>query len=209
TRRSSDLPRRLPERASLAPHRGIGARGRGRRDPQRLGLHAERHQRERRPVPRRGDLRLPAGQCGRAAARPPRARQGRRPGPALAGPLNDDFLTNHNDSVITNYWANWDLCTMASVLAIGVFTDREDLVDRAVTYFQDGEGNGSILHAIPFVYDDENLAQWQESGRDQGHSIMGIGLMAAFCEMAWSQGIDCWGHDDNRFLKAAEYVAKY
>lgn len=124
-------------------------------------------------------------------------------------PLNDDFLTNHNDSVITNYWANWDLCTMASVLAIGVFTDREDLVDRAVTYFQDGEGNGSILHAIPFVYDDENLAQWQESGRDQGHSIMGIGLMAAFCEMAWSQGIDCWGHDDNRFLKAAEYVAKY
>src|SRR5690625_7391094 len=38
---------------------------------------------------------------------------------------------------------------------------------------------------------------------------MGIGLMAAFCEMAWSQGIDCWGHDDNRFLKAAEYVAKY
>src|SRR5690625_6967909 len=27
--------------------------------------------------------------------------------------------------------------------------------------------------------------------------------------MAWSQGIDCWGHDDNRSLKAAEYVAKY
>jgi hypothetical protein len=62
---------------------------------------------------------------------------------------------------------------------------------------------------VPFVYDDQGLAQWQESGRDQGHSIMGIGLMGAFCEMAWNQGIDCYGADDNRFLKAAEYVAKY
>ena len=124
-------------------------------------------------------------------------------------PLNENFLTNHNDAVITNYWANWDLCNMASILAIGIFTDREDLVDRAVTYFEEGEGNGSLLNAVPFVHDDHRLAQWQESGRDQGHSIMGIGLMAAFCEMAWSQGIDCWGQDDNRFLKAAEYVAKY
>lgn len=123
-------------------------------------------------------------------------------------PMNEDFLTRHNDAVITNYWANWDLCTMASILAIGILADRDDLVDRAVTYFHEGAGNGSLPHAIPFVYD-EGLAQWQESGRDQGHTIMGIGLMAVFCEMAWNQGIDCYGADDNRFLKAAEYVAKY
>ncbi|WP_247040667.1 AbfB domain-containing protein [Arthrobacter rhizosphaerae] len=124
-------------------------------------------------------------------------------------PMNEHFLTNHNGAVITNYWANWDLCNMASVLAIGIFADRDDLVDRAVTYFQSGAGNGSLPNAVPYVYEDEGLAQWQESGRDQAHSIMGIGLMGAFCEMAWNQGIDCYGHDNNRFLKAAEYVAKY
>ena len=124
-------------------------------------------------------------------------------------PMNEHFLTHHNGAVITNYWANWDLCNMASILAIGIFADRDDLVDRAVTYFQSGAGNGSLPNAVPYVYEDEGLAQWQESGRDQAHSIMGIGLMGAFCEMAWNQGIDCYGHDNNRFLKAAEYVAKY
>lgn len=124
-------------------------------------------------------------------------------------PMNEHFLTNHNGAVITNYWANWDLCNMASVLAIGIFADRDDLVDRAVDYFHNGAGNGSLPHAVPFVYEEEGLAQWQESGRDQAHSIMGIGLMGTICEMAWNQGIDLWGADDNRFLKAAEYVAKY
>jgi len=123
-------------------------------------------------------------------------------------PMNEQFLTDHNGAVITNYWANWDLCNMASVLAIGIFADRDDLVDRAVDYFHDGAGNGSLPHAVPYLHDG-GLAQWQESGRDQGHTIMGIGLMGAFCEMAWNQGIDCYGADDNRFLKAAEYVAKY
>lgn len=123
-------------------------------------------------------------------------------------PMNEHFLTHHNGAVITNYWANWDLCNMASILAIGIFADHDDLVDRAVDYFHSGAGNGSLGHAVPFVHDD-GLAQWQESGRDQAHSIMGIGLMGAFCEMAWNQGIDCYGADDNRFLKAAEYVAKY
>ncbi|WP_251041357.1 AbfB domain-containing protein [Arthrobacter sp. ISL-30] len=94
-------------------------------------------------------------------------------------------------------------------MAIGIFADRDDLVGRAVEYFLNGAGNGSLMHAIPFVYEDEGLAQWQESGRDQGHTIMGIGLMGVFCEMAWNQGIDCYGQDNNRFLKAAEYVAKY
>ncbi|GAA2120618.1 alginate lyase family protein [Streptomyces synnematoformans] len=124
-------------------------------------------------------------------------------------PLNDHFLVNHNDACITNYWANWDLCNVASVMAIGILCDDQALFDRAVEYTKTGEGNGSFPHAIPFVYDDEGLAQWQESGRDQGHSLMGMGQMGAICEMAWSQGTDLYGHDDNRFMKAAQYVAKY
>jgi hypothetical protein len=38
---------------------------------------------------------------------------------------------------------------------------------------------------------------------------MGIGLMGAICEMAWKQGDDLYGYDNNRFLAGCEYVAKY
>jgi len=124
-------------------------------------------------------------------------------------PLNNQFLLNHNDACITNYWANWDLCTMNSILAIGILCDDGAKYDQAVNYFKSGAGNGSIKHAVPFVYDDQGLAQWQESGRDQGHTMMGMGQMGAFCEMAWSQGEDLYGYGDNRFMKAAQYVAKY
>ncbi|WP_328993381.1 alginate lyase family protein [Kribbella sp. NBC_01245] len=124
-------------------------------------------------------------------------------------PLNNQFLLNHNDACITNYWANWDLCTMNSILAIGILCDDAAKYDQAVNYFKTGAGNGSIRHAIPFVYGDQGLAQWQEAGRDQGHTVMGIGQMGAFCEMAWNQGEDLYGYDGNRFMKAAQYVAKY
>ncbi|TDC22017.1 cell wall anchor protein [Streptomyces sp. 8K308] len=123
-------------------------------------------------------------------------------------PLNDNFLVNHNDACITNYWANWDLCNMASIMAIGILTDNQSMFDRIVNYFHNGAGNGSLPHAVPFVHS-AGLAQWQESGRDQAHSIMGIGLMGTICEMAWNQGVDLYGADNNRFLKAAEYVARY
>ncbi|WAU84588.1 alginate lyase family protein [Streptomyces sp. Qhu-G9] len=124
-------------------------------------------------------------------------------------PLNEDFLKRHNGAVITNYWANWDLCNVASIMAIGILCDDTALFDRAVTYFRTGPGNGSIKNATPFVYEDEGLAQWQESGRDQGHTVMGMGLIGAICEMAWNQGVDLYGYDGNRLMKGAEYVARY
>jgi hypothetical protein len=123
-------------------------------------------------------------------------------------PLCDNFLTNHNGACITNYWANWDLCNMAAILAIGVLCDRRDLYDRAINYFKTGAGNGSITHAVWFLHS-ATLGQWQESGRDQGHCTLGIGLLASFCEMAWNQGDDMYGYDGNRFMKGAEYVAQY
>jgi hypothetical protein len=123
--------------------------------------------------------------------------------------FNSDFLVRHNGTCDTHYWANWDLCNMASIMAIGILCDDQSLIDEAVDYFHNGAGAGSINNAIPFVYEDEGLAQWQESGRDQAHSIMGIGLMGAFMEMAWSQGIDLYSARSNAFAKACEYVARY
>ncbi|MGI5426131.1 alginate lyase family protein [Streptomyces sp. CA-179760] len=123
-------------------------------------------------------------------------------------PLSDDFLSHHNNAVVTNYWPNWDLTAVACVLATGIFCDDRGKVERAVEYFKHGDGMGSVRHAIPVVHED-GLAEWVEAGRDQGHALLGVGLMGTVCEMAWNQGIDLYGYDDSRFLKDAEYVAKW
>ncbi|GHH24367.1 alginate lyase family protein [Streptomyces lanatus] len=122
--------------------------------------------------------------------------------------LSDDFLVRHNGAVISNYWTNWDLANMCCVLATGILCDDKAQVTRAVDYFKHGEGLGSLQNAIPVVHDD-GLAEWLEAGRDQGHALLGVGLMGTFCEMAWNQGIDLYGYDDSRFLKGAQYVAKW
>ncbi|MEV8430411.1 alginate lyase family protein [Streptomyces sp. HUAS 31] len=123
-------------------------------------------------------------------------------------PLSESFLAHHNNAVVSNYWTNWDLCNMACVLAVGIHCDDRAKVERAVEYFKHGEGLGSIRNAIPVVHDD-GLGEWLEAGRDQGHALLGVGLMGTICEMAWNQGIDLYGHDDSRFLKGAQYVAKW
>jgi hypothetical protein len=123
-------------------------------------------------------------------------------------PLNNSFLTTHNGSYITNYWGSWDELSYASVLAIGILCEDSAKMDQALTYFQSGAGNGSILHAVPHLYSG-GLGQWVEAGRDQGHATLGIGLTAAFCQMAWNQDHDMYGYADSRFLAGAEYVAQY
>lgn len=123
-------------------------------------------------------------------------------------PINKDFLHRHNGAPLNHYWANWDLGSMASTIAIGVLCDRRDIYQDGIAYAKNGKGMGAIPNAICFVHPD-GLGQWQESGRDQGHTMMGIGIMGAICEMAWKQGDDLYGYDDNRFLAGCEYVAKY
>ena len=122
--------------------------------------------------------------------------------------IGNEYGKDHNDAYIQNYWANWDLANMAATVAIGIFCDRRDIYDIGVEYFKHGAGNGSIYNAIPFLHPN-GLAQWQESRRDQAHTQLGVGLMAVTNEMAWNQGDDLYGWANNRFLRAAEYVAKY
>ena len=122
-------------------------------------------------------------------------------------PLSHDFLINHNGANITNYWANWDLCAICCILAVGVLCDRADLYDEALAYYKSGRGNGAAAHNVYFLHPG-HLGQWQESGRDQGHSTLGMALTGLLCEMAWNQGEDLYGYANNRFLAGAEYVAK-
>jgi hypothetical protein len=123
-------------------------------------------------------------------------------------PMNHDFLTNHNGAAITNYWANWDLCNIAAMQSIGVLCDRPDIYDEAMTYFKTGRGNGAMDKAIYYIHPG-HLGQWQEAGRDQGHTTLGIALMGPILETAWNQGDDLYSYDNNRFLAGAEYIAKY
>lgn len=127
-------------------------------------------------------------------------------------PMNKDFLDRHHDTPDGHYWANWGLCNIASMVGIGILADRRDIYNEAVEHFQVGETNGCITKAIYHVFDGENsnLAQWQESNRDAGHTYMCQGLMGVICQLCWNQGDDFFSYGgQNLFLKGCEYTAKY
>lgn len=124
---------------------------------------------------------------------------------------NHGYLLYHMGSQPLHFWANWDLCNLASTMAIAVLTDRRDIYNEAVEYLLDGIGNGCLQRTIIHVFDGENagLAQIQESGRDQGHATLVIGLLGVVAQIAWNQGDDFFAYNDNVILKASEYTAKY
>ncbi len=98
---------------------------------------------------------------------------------------------------------NWDASMIQTMLAMGIFLDDRAMFDRAVNYYLNGEGNGAIRNYF------NEFGQCQESGRDQGHTQMGLGYLGVACEMAWKQGVDLYGAADNRLALGFEYTAKY
>lgn len=122
--------------------------------------------------------------------------------------LSNEYGDGHNGAYITEYWANWDLANVAALVSIGVFCDRRDIYEQGIEYYRYGDGNGAIYNAIPHLFPG-SLAQNQESGRDQGHNTLSIGLLGVICETAWNQGDDIYSWADNRLMYAAEYVARY
>lgn len=125
--------------------------------------------------------------------------------------VNNDFLVRHHDADVMNYWANWDLANIASMLAIGILADNRSIYNQAVEYLLEGKGNGCLKNTIVHVFDGDNegLAQIQESGRDQGHATLVIGLLGVIAQQTWNQGDDFYGYNDNVILMASEYTAKY
>jgi hypothetical protein len=117
-------------------------------------------------------------------------------------PINHRFLPSN-----LVVYSSWDLCSVASIMAIGVLCDNNTLFLEAVNYFKTGLGNGCVAQTVYYMHPG-HLGQTQESGRDQGHNTLSISLLSTICEMAWNQGVDLYGHDNNRVLAAAEYVAK-
>lgn len=121
---------------------------------------------------------------------------------------NRVFLQKHNGTGGTHYRLNWDICNMTSMLAIGVFLDDEATFNEAIDYFFEGVGNGCVERAVGYVFPN-GFGQTEEMGRDQPHNVTGWEFMAKFCQIAWNQGVDLFGYDNNRLLRGWEYVAKY
>ena len=76
-------------------------------------------------------------------------------------PSNHDFLQNHLNQTNTHYWANWDLCNMASALSIGIVADDSTIYNYALDYFHTGIGNGQIDRFLWVNYTD-GTSQLQE-----------------------------------------------
>lgn len=125
-------------------------------------------------------------------------------------PISSWFLS---DGRIGSH-ANWDMASMVGAMAIGIFCDNADLYWQACDAYAANNrgklrnfGNGSALHGVYYVHPG-HFGQWEESGRDQGHATLGMSLGGDVMEMAWNQGDDLYGLYNNRFLSAAEYVAR-
>ena len=51
--------------------------------------------------------------------------------------------------------------------------------------------------------------QNEESSRDQAHGAVGLINIHVACEQAWNQGVDLYGHLDNRLLLGWEFLNRY
>ena len=125
-------------------------------------------------------------------------------------PISSWFLS---DGRIKSH-ANWDMASIVGAMAIGIFCDNVELYRLACDSYAANNrgklrnfGNGSALHGVYYMHPG-HFGQWEESGRDQGHSTLGMSLGGDVMEMAWNQGDDLYGLYNNRFLAAAEYVAR-
>ncbi|MCM1312915.1 MAG: alginate lyase family protein [Bacteroides sp.] len=107
-----------------------------------------------------------------------------------------------NRKAYTN--GNWGPIVTKAYMAAAILFDNKKMYNKAVDFYLHANDNGTIAHYIS-----GETGQIQESGRDQGHCMLGIGAMATVCEMAWLQGDDLYGALDNRLMKGFEYVARY
>lgn len=121
--------------------------------------------------------------------------------------MNTRFLEDHNDTHDNyHYWANWDQCNLASLIAIGIFTDNQTMYDTAVRYVRAGPSNGALpVFGVANYTEDESgkvLTQGQEAGRDQGHATLDIMLLGVIAQQAFNQGDDLFAEFGEEILNA-------
>ncbi|MCR5130927.1 MAG: alginate lyase family protein [Prevotella sp.] len=98
---------------------------------------------------------------------------------------------------------NWGAVVNRCRMACGIFLNDSALYQASINYFLHANDNGSLPRYI------SETGQCQETGRDQSHVQLGLGMLCDICEMAFQQGDDLWGAYDNRLMRGIEYSARY
>ncbi len=129
-----------------------------------------------------------------------------------------------------HYWSNWGLCNALCVMSIGILCDDVHMYNQGVSFYKyDHQGTFKadrsqlnqivndgcdefIGNLVPIVMPDERgpfgfLGQMQESGRDQGHALMALGLALDICQVGLNQGDDLFAYMDDRIAAGLEHVA--
>eukprot|EP00040_Diaphanoeca_grandis_P020325 m.108103 g.108103 ORF g.108103 m.108103 type:complete len:427 (+) comp27847_c1_seq1:163-1443(+) len=101
---------------------------------------------------------------------------------------------------------NWDAVCMSGVASWAVFLDNATMLETVHEYFKNGAGNGKLVN---YIQDAEG--ECQESGRDQGHTQLGIFnlVQAAFTIFHATNATDIFTMEDRRLEAGIEYTAKY
>ena len=130
-----------------------------------------------------------------------------------------EYLANHygknGDQYPYYYRGNQDTAPMVTIMAIGVLCDDLTIYNEAVNEFKNGNHNGRVTHYLIPSSSDPNLAQAEESGRDQPHTQLGIGMLANMAQISYNQKIgdasfeDLYEYSNRLILKGFEYTAKY
>lgn len=128
-----------------------------------------------------------------------------------------------------HYWSNWGLCNALCVMSIGILCDDVHMYNQGVSFYKyDHVGtfkdrtndeiiyndgcNEFIGNLVPVLHADDRgpfgyLGQMQESGRDQGHTLMALGLAVDICQVGLTQGDDLYAYMNDRIAAGAEFVA--
>lgn len=122
----------------------------------------------------------------------------------VEGMFKEVFLPVLTAFVEANPYANgnWGGSVNKMRMAVAIFSNDENLYNQAVDFFYHSEDNGSLPNYIA------ETGQLQETGRDQAHCMLGVGVLAELAECAWKQGDDLYGALNNRILKGYEYLSK-
>lgn len=128
-----------------------------------------------------------------------------------------------------HYWSNWGLCNVLCVMSIGILCDDVHMYNQGVSFYKyDHQGtfvedrtktpmiyndgcNEFIGNLVPIMMPDERgpfgyLGQMQESGRDQGHTVMALGCALDVCQIGFNQGDDLYAYMNDRIAAGCEYV---
>ncbi len=145
---------------------------------------------------------------------------------------HDTWLNARNASLGErpgHYWSNWGLCNALCVMSIGILCDDVHMYNQGVSFYKydhvgtykDRTNHSVILNdgcdefignLVPVVHKDSRgplgyLGQMQESGRDQGHALMALGLALDICTVGFNQGDDLFAYMNDRIAAGTEFVA--